>query len=181
MAALAAASLLISRASSSAIRGCRRFSSAPLANRTLLSCAGGRICSLTPSPSPSLGPSPSLLSGRFCVAAIGKKLYCSSSGGEESGGGGEGKGEASAEAEGEEEEEVREGKQKAEEGREGGEGERGGGEEHLDLEILPVPRHHAIAPVDVPNLFPGVPVLPISRNPLFPRFVKMLEARKFFC
>ena len=100
---------------------------------------------------------------------MGKKLYCSSSG-EESGGEGDGKEEEGGEGEGE---------GKADEGGEAqGEGERSGGEEHhLDLEILPVPRHHAIAPVNVPDLFPEVPILPISRNPLFPRFVKMLEAR----
>lgn len=47
--------------------------------------------------------------------------------------------------------------------------------ESLDLEMLPLARHHAIAPVNIPDHFPEVPVLPISRNPLFPRFVKMLE------
>lgn len=47
--------------------------------------------------------------------------------------------------------------------------------ESLDLEMLPLIRHHAIAPVSIPDHFPEVPVLPISRNPLFPRFVKMLE------
>ena len=49
------------------------------------------------------------------------------------------------------------------------EGELGG------LEMLPVARHHALAPVNIPDNFPEVPILPISRNPLFPRFVKMLE------
>lgn len=49
--------------------------------------------------------------------------------------------------------------------------------EELGLEMLPLPRHHAIAPVNIPSVFPEVPVLPISRNPLFPRFVKMLEVK----
>lgn len=45
----------------------------------------------------------------------------------------------------------------------------------LGLEILPAARHHAIAPVNPPENLPEVPILPLSRNPLFPRFVKMLE------
>ena len=68
-------------------------------------------------------------------------------------------------------------------GKEGGEngGEDGVPEEgfedgeSLDLEMLPLARHHDIAPVNIPDHFPEVPVIPISRNPLFPRFVKMLE------
>ena len=36
---------------------------------------------------------------------------------------------------------------------------------------------YALAPVSIPDVFPEVPVLPISRNPIFPKFVKMLEVR----
>ena len=43
----------------------------------------------------------------------------------------------------------------------------------LDLGFLP--KSHAIIPITVPEHFPNVPVLTLSRNPLFPRFVKMLE------
>ena len=66
----------------------------------------------------------------------------------------------------------------------GGDGEEGGEEvEHdeddSDLEgLLPAKIHqHAIASVSIPDNFPEVPVLAISRNPIFPRFVKMLEVR----
>ncbi len=76
-----------------------------------------------------------------------------------------------------------------EEGEEQGEHSNGEGEgrdpnleEELgDLEMLPVARHHAIAPVNIPDNFPEVPILPISRNPLFPRFVKMLEVSPWCC
>ena len=63
----------------------------------------------------------------------------------------------------------------------------GEGEEHLSeleeeggigLEVLaPIAHSHlrAVAAVTVPEVFPEVPVIPISRNPIFPRFVKMLE------
>ena len=33
----------------------------------------------------------------------------------------------------------------------------------------------ALAPITVPDLLPEIPVLALSRNPLFPRFVKMVE------
>lgn len=36
-------------------------------------------------------------------------------------------------------------------------------------------QQHAIAPVSIPDIFPEVPVLPVSRNPIFPKFVKLLE------
>lgn len=70
------------------------------------------------------------------------------------------------------------GEGKGEEEEEGGsESEQEGSEseENLGLEMLPVSRHHAIAPINIPDDFPDVPVLPITRNPVFPRFVKMLE------
>ena len=37
------------------------------------------------------------------------------------------------------------------------------------------PEYGAIAPVMVPDVFPRVPLLCVHRNPVFPRFVKMLE------
>lgn len=45
----------------------------------------------------------------------------------------------------------------------------------LGIELLPPNQMHAIAPVSIPDNFPEVPVLAISRNPIFPRFVKILE------
>lgn len=56
-------------------------------------------------------------------------------------------------------------------------------EEHLkemdqmDLVGIRGGQQHAIAPVSIPDIFPEVPVLPVSRNPLFPKFVKLLEVR----
>ena len=47
-------------------------------------------------------------------------------------------------------------------------------QDRLDLGLLS--KSHAITPITVPEFFPDVPVLALSRNPLFPRFVKMLEA-----
>ena len=37
------------------------------------------------------------------------------------------------------------------------------------------PDYGALAPVMVPEIFPRVPLLCVHRNPVFPRFVKMLE------
>ena len=69
---------------------------------------------------------------------------------------------------------------------EGDEGEGGedktGGEEQESVEgdgslglMSPIVKQYALAPMSVPDRFPEVPVLPISRHPIFPRFVKMLE------
>ncbi len=61
---------------------------------------------------------------------------------------------------------------------EDGEGEGEGEEEEagvLGLELLQANKMHAIAPVTIPNNFPEVPILAIARNPIFPRFVKILE------
>ena len=88
---------------------------------------------------------------------------------------GEGGGEKEG---GSEEDDAEEGEKKEENtSEEEGEAEKDYGDdgEHLGLEMLPVARHHAIAPVNIPEDFPEVPVLPVSRNPVFPRFVKMLE------
>ncbi|CAF4754197.1 unnamed protein product, partial [Rotaria magnacalcarata] len=32
-----------------------------------------------------------------------------------------------------------------------------------------------LMPVDVPENYPIVPLIPVSRHPLFPKFIKMLE------
>lgn len=48
-------------------------------------------------------------------------------------------------------------------------------EEEDDLD--PTLISQALSPVNVPDKFPNIPVLAIGRNPLFPRFVKMLEVR----
>lgn len=37
------------------------------------------------------------------------------------------------------------------------------------------PAQGVLAQVMVPDVFPEVPVLPVHRNPVFPRFVKMME------
>lgn len=50
-------------------------------------------------------------------------------------------------------------------------------EDEEQLELGPA-QHRAIAPVTVPKWLPEVPVLTVTRNPLFPRFVKMLEVKK---
>ena len=47
-------------------------------------------------------------------------------------------------------------------------------EDGLEL-LTPVVKQYALAPMSIPDRFPEVPVLPISRHPIFPRFVKMLE------
>lgn len=40
------------------------------------------------------------------------------------------------------------------------------------------PSQGALAQVLVPDVFPEVPILPVHRNPVFPRFVKMMEVCK---
>ena len=69
---------------------------------------------------------------------------------------------------------------------EGGEGEEEGSEEEEGSgglggdEVQSMTRQQytlALAPVAIPDIFPEVPVLPISRHPIFPKYVKMLEVR----
>ena len=48
--------------------------------------------------------------------------------------------------------------------------------ESLEAEALPVSKHRALATIRVPDFFPNVPILPISRSPIFPRLARMLEA-----
>lgn len=38
-----------------------------------------------------------------------------------------------------------------------------------------MPTMNALAPIQIPENFPKIPLLAISRNPLFPRFIKMVE------
>ena len=52
------------------------------------------------------------------------------------------------------------------------EGEREGDEENV--------QQSALAPVSIPDNFPEVPILAITRNPIFPKFVKMLEVSWIF-
>ena len=37
----------------------------------------------------------------------------------------------------------------------------------------------ALAQIGVPDNFPEVPILPVLRNPIFPKFVKLVEVRIF--
>lgn len=63
-----------------------------------------------------------------------------------------------------------------EEGESGEESEEGEGSEKEDDTIQgSLHQQYALAPVSIPDIFPEVPVLPISRNPIFPKFVKLLE------
>ncbi len=43
------------------------------------------------------------------------------------------------------------------------------------LPTLPIPSMTALAPIQVPEYFPKVPLIAVNRNPLFPRFIKMIE------
>jgi Lon-like ATP-dependent protease len=50
-----------------------------------------------------------------------------------------------------------------------------------DIEAQPliIPSMNALAPIQVPDFFPKVPLIAVSRNPLFPRFIKMIEVNFF--
>jgi len=52
-------------------------------------------------------------------------------------------------------------------------------EDEETVELLPVTRHQALAAQNVPKDFPDVPLLPISRSPIFPHLARMMEARKW--
>ena len=56
-----------------------------------------------------------------------------------------------------------------------GEGEEAKEQEEEEMEEDFV-QQSALAPLSIPDNFPEVPVLAITRNPIFPKFVKMLEA-----
>ena len=66
----------------------------------------------------------------------------------------------------------------------GGVGEGGDGEDPSDMEPeIPAfnqpPNLTAIAPMTVPEYWPKVPVIAVKRNPVFPRFIKMIEVCLF--
>jgi len=44
-----------------------------------------------------------------------------------------------------------------------------------EAETVEFGRQTAIAPMNVPEVFPYVPVIAVKRNPVFPRFIKMIE------
>lgn len=50
----------------------------------------------------------------------------------------------------------------------------------VDLVAPPITTEGTVAPISIPEVFPDVPVLTMNRNPLFPRFVKMMEVREPF-
>ena len=43
------------------------------------------------------------------------------------------------------------------------------------------PLYGALSTQQIPDIFPKVPVIAISRNPVFPRFIKMLEVCLLYC
>lgn len=63
----------------------------------------------------------------------------------------------------------------------GGEGSESGGEdaggEPVGRGALNGPPMTALTPMIVPEVFPNVPLIAVSRNPVFPRFIKILEVR----
>ena len=116
---------------------------------------------------PFLSPS-SPVSGGSWARGHSRHLYYSTSSGGDGGGDGEGDGRDDGEGvESREEEEAE------------SEGVAEGEEEEKDGGLVGgvVHQQYALAPVAIPDVFPEVPVLPVSRNPIFPKFVKMLEVR----
>lgn len=43
---------------------------------------------------------------------------------------------------------------------------------------LPIPSLVALAPLQIPDFLPRLPIIAINRNPLFPFFIKMLEVMR---
>lgn len=66
------------------------------------------------------------------------------------------------------------GAQSGEGGDESSSGEDGGGAEEA---AYSAPIVTALTPLIVPEVFPNVPVIAVSRNPVFPRFVKIIEVK----
>ncbi|XP_040181658.1 lon protease homolog, mitochondrial [Rana temporaria] len=67
------------------------------------------------------------------------------------------------------------GAQSGEGGDESSSGEDGGGAEEAAAYSAPIVT--ALTPLVVPEVFPNVPVIAVSRNPVFPRFVKIIEVK----
>ena len=108
--------------------------------------------------------------GRLGAHVNGMRYCSTTSGGDEEEGDGKEEGNDEGEKEGEldaeEEDDLWDEQIKEQDMKEGGlVGIRGG-------------QQYAIAPVSIPDIFPEVPVLPVSRNPIFPKFVKLLEVRQ---
>lgn len=64
-------------------------------------------------------------------------------------------------------------------GEDGGESSGSGGEESGGDGGVPYSgtQMTALTPMMVPEVFPNVPLIAVSRNPVFPRFIKIIEVR----
>lgn len=64
-------------------------------------------------------------------------------------------------------------------GEDGGDSAGSGGEESGGDEGVPynASQMTALTPMMVPEVFPNVPLIAVSRNPVFPRFIKIIEVR----
>ncbi|XP_053318178.1 lon protease homolog, mitochondrial [Spea bombifrons] len=60
---------------------------------------------------------------------------------------------------------------------EGGSGGDEGGSSGVESAEYTAPLVTALTPLIVPEVFPNVPVIAVSRNPVFPRFVKIIEVK----
>lgn len=67
-------------------------------------------------------------------------------------------------------------------GEDGGESADSGGEESGGDGGVPYngPQMTALTPMMVPEVFPNVPLIAVSRNPVFPRFIKIIEVKMMF-
>lgn len=65
-------------------------------------------------------------------------------------------------------------------GEDGGDSAGSGGEESGGDGGVPYngPQMTALTPMMVPEVFPNVPLIAVSRNPVFPRFIKIIEVRR---
>lgn len=64
-------------------------------------------------------------------------------------------------------------------GEDGGESQGSGGEESGGDGGVPYngPQMTALTPMMVPEVFPNLPLIAVSRNPVFPRFIKIIEVK----